>query len=367
MQNPDILILGAGIAGASLAAFIAPDARIVLLEAESSAGYHTTGRSAAFFVESYGGPQVQPLSRNSKTFLQEGGFLHARGALHIATDALRPAIAQMHAAFPASVGLQVLERVDVEHLAPMLRAPWQSAAVWEPDCADIDVARLHQDFLTTAKRAGAELIANARVYRIERRGAVWCVTTRDGIYQAPILVNAAGAWGDEIADLAHIPRLGLSPKRRTMISFQPAAQWLDPNAPIIAAVDGSFYFKPESGMIWASPHDEIPSAPCDAQPEELDIAITVDRIEQATFHKISRIQRSWAGLRTFTPDRAPAYGFDPHADGFFWCVGQGGFGIQTAPAAGQLCADILCGRPSALDAYGIKRFFAPTTSDQGAA
>jgi D-arginine dehydrogenase len=351
-MTPRVAIIGAGIAGASLAYFLGRRAQVTLIEGDAQPGYHTTGRSAAFYAETYGGPAVQPLTTASTRFFETPptGFtavplLGPRGGLHVANAA---ALADLHAIERefADTGVRI-ERLSEAALAarlPQLRPEWRAGALWEPGCRDIDVAALHHGFLAGARRAGARLVIDARVRRLARRPDGWAIETSAGDFAADIVVNAAGAWGDAVAALAGVAPLGLAPLRRTVavVDVDPVAP---ADLPLVIAADGSFYFKPDAGRLWVSPHDEVPCEASDVQPEEYDIALAIDRLEQATTWRIRRLERAWAGLRTFAPDRAPVYGEDRQAPGFFWCVGQGGFGIQTAPAAGELAAAILLGEP----------------------
>lgn len=336
----DFAIVGAGIAGASLAAEIAPHGRVLILEAEEAPGYHATGRSAAFWEETYGGPAVQPLTAASRAALEAGGFLQPLGSLHIGRAGEAGQIDAMLEKF-AGTGVS-LTRVDPRERIAGLRPEW-SLAIWEPSCAYIDVAALHAAALSRARKAGAELVPNARLTGAARSGDAWVLETTNGQFAARILIDAAGAWADEVAKLAGVRPVGITPLRRTLVQLQ-----VDPpvpdHTPHVAHIDGDFYFKPEAGgRVWVSPHDEIPSEPGDAQPEELDIAIAIDRLEHVVDWKVERLERSWAGLRSFAPDRLPVYGFDPRQSGFFWCAGQGGFGIQTAPAASLIAAALLLG------------------------
>jgi D-arginine dehydrogenase len=345
-----VAIIGAGVAGASLAYFLGARAQVTLIEGEAQPGYHTTGRSAAFYAETYGGPAVQPLTTASKRFFAAppDGFsatplLAPRGGLHAAGPDALAELAAIEADFEGSgVRIERLSSADVAARLPQLRPAWGAAALWEPDCRDIDVAALHQGFLAGARRAGARLLVDASVRSLRRRDGRWSVGTTAGDIEADVIVDAAGAWGDEVAALADVAPLGLAPMRRTV-----AVVDVDPPAPVdlplVIAADGSFYFKPDAGRLWVSPHDEIPCAAGDVQPEEYDVALAIDRLERATTWRIRRLERAWAGLRTFAPDRVPVYGFEPAVPGFFWCVGQGGFGIQTAPAAGALAAALLLG------------------------
>jgi D-arginine dehydrogenase len=357
-HQTDVLIIGAGIAGASIAWHLLGRTNVILLDQEAHAGYHTTGRSAAFYAELYGGPDIQPLTTASKEFLfhPPAGFSDAplvspRGAIYAAREKQLPVLDQMHDDFrQITPELRFLVQAERDGLLPMMKPLWKAAALYDPVCRDLNVAAIHAGFLR-----GQTLHLNARVLKIERQAGMWHVECTMGSYQAKTLVNAAGAWGDEIAARAGVAPIGLQPRRRTIIAFTPVGEKVDPHAPLVLDADEEFYFKPEGVDIWASPADETLMPACDVQPDEIDIAITVDRIERATNYKIETIKRKWAGLRTFAPDRLPVYGFDPHVPGFFWCVGQGGWGIQTAPAAGQLCAALILNEdiPGHLARHGI--------------
>lgn len=358
----DVAIVGAGMAGASLAAECAPHARVLLIEAEETPGYHTTGRSAAFWEETYGGPGVFPLTMASGRFLAEGGFLSPRGALNIGTAADREKVEAFVDRFNAlGATLRLQDRAALEERVPGLRADWVVGA-WEPNCADIDVAGLHQHYLAAARRTGTVLRVRARVDRIERDGAGWQISWADGAARAGILANGAGAWADGVAALAGAAPLGIQPLRRTIVQLR-TDPVPDDSLPLTLGINEDFYFKPQGGRLWLSPHDEIPDVAGDAAPEELDVAIAIDRFEQVVDWKFAALERRWAGLRSFAPDRLPVYGFDPKIAGFFWFAGQGGFGIQTAPAAARLAAQLLLGLPrdaltEALDAqaYAPARF-----------
>lgn len=342
MKRYDIAIVGAGIAGASLAAAAAPHASVLLIEGEHAPGYHATGRSAAFWSESYGGPGVQPLTTASGPVLEAGGFLAPLGSLHIGRARDAAAIDTFLAEFE---GIVALDRVDPATLVPGLRDDW-TLGVMEASSAYIDVAALHADYIARARRAGAEMILNAPLQTAGRAGGQWRLTTPAGDVAAAILVNAAGAWADELARIAGAMPVGIQPYRRTMTQLRthPAAP---AGLPHVADISGNFYFKPEAGgRLWLSPHDETRVAPCDVQPEEIDVAIAIDRFEQVVDWRVTAVERRWAGLRSFAPDRLPVYGFDPRLPGFFWCAGQGGFGIQTAPAGAMLAAALLLGRPA---------------------
>ncbi|MEG8039680.1 FAD-binding oxidoreductase [Sphingomonas sp. LR60] len=352
----DIAIVGAGIAGASLAAAIGDRARVLLLEGEERPGYHATGRSAAFWSETYGGPDIQPLTTASGVALQVGGYLDPLGAVHIGRDDDAAAIAALLDEFAATP--VALSAVDPQPLIPGLRADW-TLGVSEPTCAYIDVARLHGDYLAQAARSGTSTVNSARLSSAVRRDGVWRIETEDGrSFEATILVDAAGAWADEVAVRSGVRPIGITPYRRTMVQLQ-----TDPpvpaTLPFVIDVRGGFYFKPEAGgRLWLSPHDEHPVVAHDVTAEELDIAIAIDRLERVVNWRVVRVERHWAGLRSFAPDRLPVYGMAEA--GFFWFAGQGGFGIQTAPAAAQIGAALLLDTPLSvgLDAerYTPRRF-----------
>lgn len=341
MTRYDIAIVGAGIAGASLAAEVAPHARVLLLEAEDRPGYHATGRSAAFWSETYGGPGIQPLTTASGPLLRAGGFLDPLGSLHIGRISERAAIDAFLAAFEGS-GVE-LHAVDPRARLPGLREEWE-LGIWEPSCEYIDVGALHAAALAEARRAGVELMVSAGLEAAVYEGGRWRLDTRAGQFEADLLVNAAGAWADSVAQIAGARPLGIQPYRRTVLQLRtdPAPP---PGCPHVVHIGGSFYFKPEAGgRLWLTPHDETATDPCDVAPEELDVATAIDRFEQAVDWRVEALEHKWAGLRSFAPDRLPVYGFDPAVKGLFWCAGQGGFGIQTAPAGAKLAAALLLGR-----------------------
>jgi D-arginine dehydrogenase len=341
----DFAVIGAGMAGASLAAGLAGAGRVLLVEAEDHPGYHATGRSAAFWTESYGGPGVQPLTTASGPYLRDGGFLTSRAALTIGQahqEAEVRAFAERFARLGVSV--QLLERDALRQRIPGLRNGWTLGAL-EPECCDIDVAALHQHYLAQCRQRGVELRCRAGLRGATRTGSGWRLKLADGgDVQAALLVNAAGAWADDVAALAGIAPLGIAPFRRTVAQLR-----IDPQAPadlpLVLDIAGKFYFKPESGRLWLSPHDETPTPPCDAAPEEIDVAMAIDRMQRVVDWQVKAVEHRWAGLRSFAPDRLPVYGFDPADLRFFWFAGQGGFGIQTAPAAARLAAGLVLGKP----------------------
>lgn len=339
MSEFDIIIVGGGIAGASLGAELAGKRRTLIIEAEEHCGYHSTGRSAAFFLESYGGPDVAKLTAASAELLErppenfaEHGFLHRRGAFHL-SEGEWPHV-------PSGVTAWRVDREELERRIPGLRSHWMRA-LFEPGCADIDVAALHAAFLRRFRHRGGTVATNARLTRANRAGGGWAIELADGVeLKASILVDAAGAWADGVAQACGVRPLAIEPKRRTMVQLRVARSGLR-DLPLVNDSVGRFYFKGEGDRtVWLSPHDEIPTVPCDAAPEELDVATAIERFEGVVDWPIEHVERSWAGLRSFAPDRLPVYGFDD-VPGFFWCAGQGGFGIQTSPAAAKLAASLL--------------------------
>lgn len=349
VQRCDFCIIGAGIAGASAAWHLAPHGEVVILERESQPGYHTTGRSAAVFFDSYGPPVVRRLTRASRAFLESppGGFsesplLSPCGALFVAREDQLERLDE-HLRDVAATG-QRIERIDAEALrarVPILRPGYAAAGASEPDAMNMDVHAIHQGYLRGARAGGARLWTDAEVTAIARREGEWVVSTRAGAVRAGAVVNAAGAWCDVIAGLAGVAPVGLVPKRRTAIHL-PAPEGVDiAGWPLVADIDEQFYFKADAGRLLCSPADETPMPPCDVQPEELDVAVLVDRLERATTLTVRRIEHRWAGLRSFVPDKGLVIGEDPEAPGFHWLAGQGGYGIQTSPAAGRALASLL--------------------------
>jgi D-arginine dehydrogenase len=359
----DYIVVGAGMAGASVAANLASHGRVAVLEAEEHAGYHTTGRSAALFSEIYGNRIIRALSRASRAFFFEPprefaptALVSPRSALHFVSDERLAALDAFRADEDVRSGTVALTAAQARELVPVFRAGYLGGAALEPGSADIEVDVLHQGFLRQARGAGAQIHLNCAATRIQQTDGQWTVTTANGSFSAPVLVNAAGAWGDRLAAMANVAPVGLLPMRRTAILIDTPDNLASQAWPVAIDIDGQFYFKPDAGLLLLSPADEHLSEPCDAQPEELDVAIAIDRFEQATGATIKRVKHQWAGLRVFSPDRTPVVGFDSSAKGFFWLVGQGGYGIQTAPALGRLAAALAQGQqvPADLVAAGVE-------------
>jgi D-arginine dehydrogenase len=342
----DFVIVGAGIAGASIAYELASFGAVCLIEAESRPGFHATGRSAALFAPSYGGREIRAVTRASRRFFDQppAGFcehplLRSRGCLYIARSDQRSRLELMVESIRATGS--VLSLIEVEEAmarVPLLRAGYVAAAALDSDAMDIDVDALHQGFLRGARAAGATLMTGNKVTNIRQRSRSWVLELRGETVSAPVLVNAAGAWADELAEACGARRIGLQPFRRTALLVDAPAGVDVRSWPAVIDADEEFYFKPDASQLLLSPADEILQAPGDAQPEDLDVAIGVDRVQAALDIDVQRVSHSWAGLRTFSPDRAPVVGFDPHVEGLFWCAGQGGYGIQTAPAMARAAA-----------------------------
>ena len=340
-------------AGASAAYWLAERGRVVVLEQEDAPGYHATGRSAAMYMETYGGPLTKGLAVAGRSFLADppAGFsetplLSPRQVLYLGRADQIAALDRFHEEnrrhVPSLLRLDAAE--TLEQPVP-LREDYVAGAVLEPDAEEIDVAALHQGYLRGLRARGGTLMTEAQVTALTRNGGLWHAETPAGAFAAPVVVNAAGAWCDAVARLAGVAPIGLQPKRRTAFIFDgPAAGGVD-GWPMVHDIEDSFYLKPDAGRVLGSPADEIPSEPCDAYPEELDIAVGADRIMQVTTLEIRHIRNKWAGLRSFVKDRQPVAGFDVAAPGFFWVAGQGGAGIMTAPALGAVTAALAAGAP----------------------
>ena len=352
----DIIVIGGGIAGVSAASELAATARVTVLEREPQPGYHATGRSAAFFVISYGNAAVRAVTAASEPFYRSPpqGFtdiplIQPRPCIFFGRPDQREALLSLHAEVPS---LQRLTPEQVRKQVPIMLPDYLEGGLMDETGGDLDVDAILQGFLRRLRSRGGELYTQREVQGISRSGGLWRVTGGDETFAAPVLVNAAGAWVDEIARLAGLAPLGLQPKRRTaMLLDAPEGRDIS-DWPLMVNVEEEFYFKPDAGALLLSPADETPSPPCDAQPEELDVALAVDRFETATGREVSRVNHRWAGLRTFAPDKTFVVGFDPRTEGFFWLAGQGGYGVQTSPGMARLAASLVTGS-SALEQAGI--------------
>jgi len=348
-QTFDVVVIGAGMAGASIAAFLSEHCRVALLEAEEAAGYHATGRSAALWTANYGPPDVRLLTQLSRPFFETppDGFatvplLRKRPVLFLAEPQQMAQLAQVVA---EGSGVRSVTATEAKAMLPALRDGYASGAAVGDDAFDLDVNAIHQGFLQQLRRRNGVLALRNRAGRITRKDATWFVETSAGaVFEASSVVNAAGAWGDEVAAMAGVAPIGLLPKRRSAAIVDPSP-WDAEHWPMVLNVSEDWYARPEARTrLMVSPADETLSYPHDVQPEEIDIATGIDRMQRALSIEVRLVEHSWAGLRTFTPDGRLSFGWDSGQREFFWCVGQGGYGIQTSPAAGRLGADLILGR-----------------------
>lgn len=346
-----VIVIGGGIAGLSLAASIQQWAEVTVIERESQLGYHASGRSAALFSETYGNALVRALSVASRQAIIDGGFVeHTRGALHFGgpddADAIDRMAEEQKALVPS---VRRLSTAEVSALVPAIAPDRTCGGVHEPDAKDIDTGKMVQTQASLLKAAGGTVISGAEVLKISRGPERFRVTTSSGVHDADIVVNAAGAWVDVIAERAGLSGLGFKPKRRTAFLFD-APEGIDPrNWPLVVDLHERFYFKPDAGRLIGSLADETDSEPCDAYPEDIDVATAAYNIEEATGLAVGRPQTPWAGLRTFSPDRSPVAGFDPRLPGFFWLAGQGGYGFQVSLTLARLSSALMRGDPIPAD------------------
>jgi len=363
MSEYRFAIVGAGIAGASAGFNLAAAGPTLLLEREGQPGYHSTGRSAALYTETYGNRVIRALTIASRPFFEQppAGFtehplLTPRGTLVIARADQRlqldAALAESQAILPSVEGVDAARAAA---LCPALRPGYVASGFYEEDARDMDVHAIHQGYLRGFRAAGGKLVCDAEVQGLVRNGAGWRIETRAGVFTADVVINAGGAWADVLARMAGAKPVGLVPKRRTAVTIEPPAESGFRRWPAVIDVDEQFYWKPDAGQLILSPADETPTEPQDAQPEELDIALCVDRVEQASTLAIRRVLRKWAGLRSFVKDKTPVAGFAPEAPGFFWLAGQGGYGIMTSPAMGRVAAALAQGKalPADIAALGV--------------
>ena len=361
--DADFLVLGAGIAGASVAWHLAARGRVVVLEREPLPGYHSTGRSAAMFIEGYGPAQVRALTRASRAFLESppDGFcdvpiLSPRGVLMVAPPGREEAL-DAHAAVLAehSGASQRLDPAQACALVPALRRETIVGATFEPEAADIDVDALHQGLLRGIARCGSNVVCGAEVQALTRAAGRWHARTPRGTFSAPVVLNAAGAWADAVGALAGAASIGLQPRRRSAFTFDPPEGCDVRRWPTFGGIDEDWYAKPDAGRLLGSPANADPVPPHDVQAEELDVATGIHRIEAMTTLRIRRPRRVWAGLRSFVADGELVGGWDARAEGFLWVAGQGGYGIQTCAAMGEACAALAAGDPlpARLAGFGV--------------
>lgn len=353
----DIIVIGGGMAGISAGAELAKDASVLVLESEKTIGYHASGRTAAIFIRNYGNESLRALNVDSEGFfcapegVSDSSLLTERGQLMFAHEADLP---DLEAYLKGAAGMEILTPAEAHTLVPALKTDLIVKAAYEKSAQDIDVDRMLQGYQRLLRSGGGQVVTSAPVQKIERRNGIWHISAGENEYQAKIIVNAAGAWADEIAKQAGVKPVGVTPLRRSAAilprpDFEDFDKW-----PLFVSASESFYAKPEAGMLMVSPADEDPVEPHDAWPDDMVIAEGLFRFEEATTISVTRLEHSWAGLRTFAPDRTPVVGFAPDVDGFFWLAGQGGYGIQTAPALSKLTADLITGKAPSLSAAVIR-------------
>jgi D-arginine dehydrogenase len=367
MDSYDFIIVGCGIAGASAGYELAAHGRVLVLERESQPGYHTTGRSAALFVQTHGPAVIRALARGAKNFFLDppAGFtehplLTPRGMLLIGRADQSALLDHNFAQSSRHIAsIRRLDRKAACALVPLLKEDYLVGAVLDPEAMDMDVHAIHWGFIRGMRARGGKLVTSAELQGLVRnggeKGSKWTVRTAAGDFAAPVVINAAGAWCDKVGAMAGAGPIGLVPKRRTAFIFDPPpgtdiAKW-----PSVIDVGEEFYFKPDAGKFLGSPADQTPMEPCDAQPDDFDVALAVDRIQRAARIPVTHISRKWAGLRSFVADGCPVAGYDPRLEGFFWLAGQGGYGIETSPSMARLTASLALRRgvPADLAEQGV--------------
>ncbi|HEY9039121.1 MAG TPA: FAD-dependent oxidoreductase [Roseovarius sp.] len=350
-ETADIIVIGGGIAGISAAAELALDARVLVLEAEAQMGYHSTGRSAAIYIRNYGNAVLRAINALSEPTLanpegiSDHSLLSPRGELLIASEDEMPTL-EAYAA--GATGLDRLTGAECTQMVPILRPELIAGAIYERSAQSIDVDRMLQGYARLLKARGGQIVTAARVSSISRQDDIWQIDVGGTRYAAPTVINAAGAWADEVAALAGVRRMGLQPMRRSAALLRLGGEHDVESWPLFGTVAETWYAKPDAGKLMVSPADEDPVDPHDAWVDDMVLAEGLDRYEQAVTVPVTRVDHSWAGLRTFAPDRTPVVGFAPDAERFFWLAGQGGYGVQTAPALAQTAAALIMGRAPAL-------------------
>lgn len=357
-MHVDVVIIGGGIAGLSCAAYLAPRASVAVVETESSLGYHATGRSAAIYTECYGSDLIRRLSLASRTYFMDReeplGTVHA--VLFVADADNASGVDELYNTYhPLVPTIQRLSPDEVAALVPVIRAEGTAGGILEPGALNLDVHGILTSFATTARTHGCSILTASPVTQITRDDPVWQIRAGDHDITAGTIVNAAGPWGDVVATMAGVTPLGLTPLKRSAFTFDPgteAGDW-----PFVVDAREQWYMKPEGPHVLGSAASEIPQEPSDARPDEMDVALGIERINESTTLSIRSIKNQWAGLRTFTHDRNPAAGFDNEVGGFFWLVGQGGYGIHTSPALGYTAASLLVDRvvPESIARYGVTK------------
>jgi D-arginine dehydrogenase len=364
----DVLIIGGGIAGLSAAARLAPHMKVTVIEGEEALGYHSSGRSVSFSHYGIGNAAVRGLTAWSRAFFEaqpegfsETAIARTAPSLYVAREDQLPALEALHVEMARFTdAMRWIDDGEILDFCPVMRVGPDGAAraVLDPTGLKLDADALLHAFARTVRGSGGEILTGRRIAAVDHRGRRWAVRSETGeSWSAPILINAAGAWGDRLADMAGVRPIGLAPKRRTIIVIDPPAGLDVAGWPFVHSAASDFYMLPEAGQLLVSPVDEVADDPCDAQPEDYDVALAAYQLEQYTTLSVSRIAHRWSGLRSFVEDRVPTAGFDPDADGFFWLVGQGGYGLQTAPAMAAIVEALIAGGawPAGLSALGVGR------------
>ena len=340
----DVIIIGSGIAGISLASKLSNDLSVCVIEKEKLLSYHSTGRSFAFYIESYGNETIRKLTKASKNYFLEHSnsndrkLLNKRGALYLANEKQINSRNKLFNELNSPL-IKILDKKQTLEKLPCIREDYVNSALYDSEASDIDVDLLYNTYLKQFKNTKGVVLTNIKILNFKKNKKNWEIKTQNDTFHCKIIVNAAGAWADAVAKKINTKPINLIPKRRTVFCFKPSNLEINKSWPLCVDVNEKFYFKVENDLVLASPADETPTIAQDCMPEELDIAIGIDRINKATKFKFKNIVNQWAGLRNFVLDKTPVIGFDKNIENFYWISGQGGYGIQTSPALSGIAAN----------------------------